>query len=1132
MPGFSGFPSLDDDSLSLLEQIDETADRFETAWKNGGQPSIAEFLAFVRPEARRGLLAELIALDQAYRAEHGMRQMSKEYRSQFPNLFDEATVNAGRRADRPQAPNCSLPNVEEYEILEQLGSGGMGAVYKARQRRPDRFVAIKVLRGGVAPNSHEASRLLAEAEAVAQLQHPNIVQIHEVGQRDGFPFFSMELAEGGALASRLGGQPQPPAETAAMVETIARAVHFSHQRGVIHRDLKPANVLLTREGIPKITDFGLAKRLEAPQGQTRSGAILGTPAYMAPEQADGKTSELTSAVDTYALGVILYEMLTGAPPFKGATPLDTLEQVRRCEPVPPSRLTPKVPRDLETICLKAMSKEPAQRYLTAEELAEDLGRFQRGEPIRARPLGPLARWWRWCRRKPAWAALAVTAALLVFAVIAGAVSVAWVKTAHEQDRRREAIVQRLQLLRAGNHADGWSAQAWGLVVEARAIRGDDMLRDQAAALAEGLDARLERHIENVGVSWIAFDGPGSRLLAGGRSDAQGRPIESAKLWDDLGAAPFVSAHAGAGPVAFRRDGAPLTLVPTGATVNLWELRSAEALPEFRLAPASGATSVQIGLSESGLPLLALDAAGTIAAAAVRGPDNQGRVSVWEAAAGRLLFEAPLRASVLTISSSGALIAAALADRVVVWSAQNGKQVADISLPRTIPLSLAFSPDERRLAVGGSAGAVMIWDLALVQPVAFCHGPVQGFYALAFSADGTILAGGGRGPALLWNAATGQVLLRLQSEGLITGIAFSADAKRLAVSASGPGSIFLWQLEHDRGIHTLRGLASTASNLCFSADSARLAALAGNWKMAIWDAGNGRLLRLIDAPSGGTDGESALALSADGSRLACSVCGNARLWDVASGAELGAWQLPAGIGEALAFHPSGLLASFRAELENPGPRPAAGLRALDGPWVCRLRHLTGPQPLNPVQEVTAFSRHFFRAVAAPEGASFVAEGTSVAPRGPARALKCLDSVTGGERWSITSARTALVSDLLLDAAGESVAVRADNRPAGKLLDAATGNPRCDLERFPIAMSAGGAYFVEALSRDGLERPHGFAVYRRGDKAPFITLGIDRAGGPPVFSPDGAKLAWPNDDGTVSICVLEELRRKLAEAKLGW
>jgi serine/threonine-protein kinase len=236
------------------------------------------------------------------------------------------------------------------------------------------------------------------------LHHPHIVQVYDVGQQQGCPFFSLEYVEGGSLAQKLQGRPQDPEQAAQLMETLARAIHVAHQHGIVHRDLKPANVLLADGAVPKITDFGLAKRLDADIGQTQSGAVMGTPSYMAPEQAAGKVKEIGPATDVYALGAILYEMLTGRPPFQAATTLDTVRQVLSEEPVPPSRLQPGVPRNLEIICLKCLEKNPRQRYATAEQLADDLCCFRGGEPIMARPLGPVGRLARWARLRPALAA--------------------------------------------------------------------------------------------------------------------------------------------------------------------------------------------------------------------------------------------------------------------------------------------------------------------------------------------------------------------------------------------------------------------------------------------------------------------------------------------------------------------------------------------------------------------------------------------------------------------------------------------------------------------------------------------------------------------------------------------------------
>jgi eukaryotic-like serine/threonine-protein kinase len=325
-------------------------------------------------------------------------------------------------------PIRCVPAVAGYEIIQELGRGGMGVVYLARQIRLNRMVAIKMILAGGQAGDEELARFRAEAEAVARLQHPNIVQIHEVGEQDGRPFFVLEYVDGGSLDRMLAGTPQLARPAAELVEALARAMHLAHQKGVVHRDLKPANVLLSvgqaallatggtgKQGClpyePKVTDFGLAKRLDLSLAATRTGAIMGTPSYMAPEQALGRNEEVGPAADVYALGAILYECLTGRPPFRGESPLDTLQQVVASEPVAPRQLQPKVSRDLETVCLKCLQKEPRKRYASALEMAEDLRRFLNNEPIRARPVGPAGRLWRWCRRNPAVASLVAALAL-------------------------------------------------------------------------------------------------------------------------------------------------------------------------------------------------------------------------------------------------------------------------------------------------------------------------------------------------------------------------------------------------------------------------------------------------------------------------------------------------------------------------------------------------------------------------------------------------------------------------------------------------------------------------------------------------------------------------------------------------
>jgi serine/threonine protein kinase len=303
-------------------------------------------------------------------------------REQLGEMFEMPTLGASE----PAIAASPLPQVAGFEIQEVVGRGGMGVVYKARQLGLNRTVALKMVLAGASASPQDLARFRAEAEAVAQLAHPNIVQIFEIGEQGGCPFLALEYVGGGSLAQKLDGTPLAPKQAAETVLALAQAVHHAHQRGIVHRDLKPANVLLAADGTPKIADFGLAKRSDSNQAHTLTGTILGSPSYMAPEQAAGATNKIGPATDVYALGAILYELLTGRPPFKGSTLLETIEQVREHDAVPPRFLQPKTPRDLETICLKCLEKSPHRRYESAAALEADLRSFLRGEPIAAQSL--------------------------------------------------------------------------------------------------------------------------------------------------------------------------------------------------------------------------------------------------------------------------------------------------------------------------------------------------------------------------------------------------------------------------------------------------------------------------------------------------------------------------------------------------------------------------------------------------------------------------------------------------------------------------------------------------------------------------------------------------------------------------
>ncbi len=332
-------------------------------------------------------------------------------RPTMPAPDPEATVPAAPSAGAADRPPPVVPG---YEIEGELGRGGMGVVYKARQVGLNRPVALKMILHGEHASRETLARFRDEAQAVAALQHPHVVQVHEVGTHDGLPYFSLEYVDGGSLDRRLATGPLSPREAAELMQTVARAVHAVHQKGIVHRDLKPANILLTADGTPKVADFGLAKSLADDRGRTVTGAVMGTPSYMAPEQAGGRRREIGPAADVYALGAILYELLTGRPPFLGDTPLDTLLMLVSEEVVPPRERNPKLPRALEAVCLKCLRKEPAERYASAGALADDLGRFLAGDPVTARPVGAGQSFGRWVAGHPA-TFLLLTLTVLVFA---------------------------------------------------------------------------------------------------------------------------------------------------------------------------------------------------------------------------------------------------------------------------------------------------------------------------------------------------------------------------------------------------------------------------------------------------------------------------------------------------------------------------------------------------------------------------------------------------------------------------------------------------------------------------------------------------------------------------------------------
>lgn len=475
--------------LASFIRIDAACDQFEEECRAGRQPDLATYLDGVSQECREPLFRNLLILDFEYRQRRGELPSPGQYREQFSDLGEVVDSVFRTLGDRPAESALRSPDTEwagpddadgegetrlvrrvgypgartglgpealadfesaGYEVRRLLGSGGMGIVFEAHQISLNRTVALKVIRSDSFASEPERLRFQNEAEAVAQLDHPQIVPIYEVGSRRGRHFFSMKLISGGGLDLRLEEFAQDPKRAAQLVATIAEAIHHAHQRGILHRDLKPANILLDEQGTPHITDFGLAKRLDGDFELTRTDILVGTPSYMAPEQTTRGRAAVSTATDVYGLGSILYALLAGRAPFKGSSLVETLDLVRTSTPEPPSRLNPRVPRDLEVICRKCLEKDPARRYPSALALSEDLSRWLRGEPILARPVGPRVRAMMWARRNPALAATAMLAGLFLVAGFAG---VTWKWREAVRERARSDAVVDLMIQRVFVRAD-------------------------------------------------------------------------------------------------------------------------------------------------------------------------------------------------------------------------------------------------------------------------------------------------------------------------------------------------------------------------------------------------------------------------------------------------------------------------------------------------------------------------------------------------------------------------------------------------------------------------------------------------------------------------------------------------------